>query len=194
VTTVGLLLLLPLSTPALPLAPGTHVPLRLQHTVTTRTARAGDPVHLRTVHTILADGKPVPGGAYVLGVVLRCDRPGRVRGRAALEIGVASITHPDGTVQPLTGRSPVMEPPERLPPPPFARDPPPVVPVMAGMAAMYGAAGLVSALGSDSEDAVYGSGVAAGLATGVLVGVLKRGAEVVLPAGSLVDVLFQTGQ
>jgi hypothetical protein len=54
--------------------------------------------------------------------------------------------------------------------------PPPVVPMLAGMVAGYGTAGLVSGL-SDSKEAIARSGVVAGLTKGVLVGVLKRGQD-----------------
>jgi hypothetical protein len=194
VRTISLLLLLPLSTQALPMAPGAHVPMRLQHPLSTRTSRVGDPVHLRTVHTLIAGSQSIPSGSYAQGVVVRSDRPGRVRGRAALEIAVVSITRPDGTPLPVNGRSPVMEPVEpRLPPPPFARDPRPVIPIMAGMAAMYGTSWLVSK-SSNSADRIVGSGAVAGLATGILVGVLKRGDDLVLHPGALIDVMFQTRQ
>jgi hypothetical protein len=188
-TAINLLLLVQLSAQAPSAPPPTHVLMRLQQMVSTRTARLGTPVHLRTVTPIVTDGLFIPTGSYARGAVVRCDRPGRVRGRAALEIAVESITMPDGTVLRWAGRSPVMEPPRRLPPPPFVRDQRAVVPIMIGMATMYGTTGLVSQW-SDSEDVIYNSAAVAGLAAGILSGVLKRGDHLVLLAGSTIEVEF----
>jgi hypothetical protein len=61
--------------------PGTHIPLVLHNGISTRTARAGDPVYLETVFPILVDAHVViPAGSYVSGVITESKRPGRVKG------------------------------------------------------------------------------------------------------------------
>ena len=65
--------------------------------------------------------------------------------------------------------------------------PPGQLPIMAGMAAGYGTAALVSRH-SKSEEVIAHSGLAVGVTTAVLVGVLKRGEDWVLPRGEMIDV------
>jgi type IV secretion system protein VirB10 len=171
--------------------PGDHVVLRLENYVSTRTATVGDPVHLRTASPVISGGLSIPTGSYVRGVVTRAKRPGRVRGRGQLEIGIVSITLPDGAVLAVTASPLPMEPPRRTVPNPRTYSAPsPTLPILAGMVAGYGTAMLVSR-GSNSEDTIARSGVVAGVATGVLVGVLKRGEDLVLRPGLMIDVVFE---
>lgn len=176
-----------LSVAAADIQPGTHVLLQLGTSVSTRTAKVGDPVSLRTASSIIIDGLAIPIGSHARGVVTRSKRPGRVRGRGELEIGIVSVMRPDGTVLPLTAGFSSMPPRQR--PRAYPR-PSPRLPVLAGMVAGYGTAMLVSRV-SDSEDTIVGSGAIAGLATGVFVGVMKRGKDLVLPRGLTVDVVVE---
>src|SRR5262245_58824215 len=49
---------------------GTHVPLSLINSVSTRNSSPGDRVYLETVFPILADGRIViPPGSYVMGTI-----------------------------------------------------------------------------------------------------------------------------
>ena len=67
---------------------GSHVLLRLENSVSTRTAREGDYVYLRTAVPIAANGQiAVPEGSYVQGVVTHSLRSGRVKGKATVEKG-----------------------------------------------------------------------------------------------------------
>ncbi|MGH9592902.1 MAG: hypothetical protein ACRD5L_07405, partial [Bryobacteraceae bacterium] len=63
------------------------------NSVTTRTAREGDYVYLRTATPIVADGQVVvPAESYVQGVVSHTIRSGRVKGRAELGIRIETLT------------------------------------------------------------------------------------------------------
>ena len=185
-TALALLTVLALSAAEADGQPGAQLILRLETTVSTRTAVAGNPVQLRTAHPIVINGRAIPAGSAARGVVLRLLRPGRVRGRAEIDIEVTSITAPDGSLVPLTARwfSSLSAQPRTLRIPQAPR-----LPVWAGMAAGYGTAGLVSKVSNSSETIVH-TGLVAGLATGVLVGVLKRGDHLVLPRGRTIDVLI----
>jgi len=78
---------------------GSHVLLRLVNTITTRTAREGDYIYLRTASPIVAGGTIlVPADSYVQGVVTRSVRSGRVKGRAELAIRIENLTLPSGKV------------------------------------------------------------------------------------------------
>ena len=82
---------------------GSHVLLRMINSVSTRTAREGDYVYLRTATPISAGGSiVVPEGSYVQGVVSHSQRSGRVKGKAELGIRIETMTLPGGQVIKLT--------------------------------------------------------------------------------------------
>lgn len=83
--------------PAAEIPQGTHVLLRMVNSVSTRTAREGDRVYLRTASPIIMNGQfVVPVDSYAEGVITRSVRSGRVKGRAELGIRVQTITLPNG--------------------------------------------------------------------------------------------------
>jgi len=84
---------------------GSHVLLRLENSVSTRTAREGDFVYLRTASPIAANGQiVVPEGSYVQGVVTHSVRSGRVKGKAELSIRIDNLTLATGKVIQLSPR------------------------------------------------------------------------------------------
>lgn len=169
---------------------GPRILLRLESAVTTRYARAGDPVRLRTAGPLVIRGEIVPGGAPVTAVVTRSKRAGRIRGLAELELGVSSVTTPDLRVLPIAAYSPAMVAlPQARPRVPY-RPEPPRVPIMLGMMAGYVAVGAASKA-IDSPETAVRVGLAAGLTTGVLVGVLRRGDDLVLQPGQLIDFVIE---
>jgi hypothetical protein len=185
---LALFFVIGLSTAETGIEQGTQLILRLEAAVTTRTAKSGDPVQLRTATPIVLNGRSIPDGSDARGVIIRAVRPGRVRGRGEIDIEVTSVTAPDGTVIPVTARwFSSLAPPPRFPRT-YSR--PSRLPVLAGMAAGYGTASLVSRV-TNSGDAIVNSGVVAGLTTGVLVGVMKRGEELILHRGRTIDVVIR---
>src|ERR1700719_2612607 len=85
--------------------PGTHVPLSLINSVSTRNSVPGDRVYLETVFPILVDGKIViPPGSYVAGTVTQIKRPGRVKGRGELYVRFDSLTLPNGVTRDFRAR------------------------------------------------------------------------------------------
>jgi hypothetical protein len=96
---------LPLIAAAADIPQGSHVLLRLENNVTTRTAREGDYVYLRTAAPIAANGQIlVPEGSYVQGVVTHSVRSGRVKGKAELAIRIDTLTLSSGKVIKLSPR------------------------------------------------------------------------------------------
>ena len=76
---------------------GAHVLLRMVNSISTRTAREGDYVYLRTATPIVVDGRIVaPVDSYVQGVVAQSKRSGRVTGRAELSIRLETIAFSSG--------------------------------------------------------------------------------------------------
>ena len=82
---------------------GAHALLRLVNSVSTRTAREGDYVYLRTATPIVDGGAIlVPVDSYVQGVVTHSKRSGRVKGTAELGIRIETLTFPSGKVIRMT--------------------------------------------------------------------------------------------
>ena len=83
---------------------GTKVPLTLTQGVTSKTAKEGDPVYAQTAFPITQNNRIViPAGSYVQGVVRRVVRPGRVKGRAELQMNFTSMIFPNGYTLMLPG-------------------------------------------------------------------------------------------
>ena len=152
--------------------------------ITTRTARFGDPVPLVTTDAFVLEGVAIPAGSAARGVVIRAVRPGRIRGRGAIEIGIESLAAPGGQVMLVRGSVRLDPPPRR---PPSLHAPQPKLPLIAGMAVGYGAAALVSR-SETSEEVIAHTGLAAGIATAAVVTVLRRGEDWLFPRGETIDV------
>jgi hypothetical protein len=173
---------------------GSHVLLRLENNVTTRTAREGDYVYLRTAAPIAANGQiVVPEGSYVQGVVTHSVRSGRVKGKAELSIRIDTLTLPSGKVIKLTPRLRSVDSDgseqkvdsnenEIKQGSSHGAD--------AARIAETGGAG--AAIGGLTARSWTGAGIGAGAggAVGLAVVLLTRGKEVDLSRGSTVDVVF----
>lgn len=76
---------------------GTKIPLRLENSITTKSARPGDGVYLRTIFPVAVENTLViPVGTYVQGVITEVKRPGRVSGRAEVLFRFTTLVYPDG--------------------------------------------------------------------------------------------------
>jgi len=79
---------------------GTHIPLSLINSVSTKNAIAGDRVYLESVFPVLVDGRIViPPGSYVAGTITEIKRPGKVRGRGEFHLRFDSLTLPNGATR-----------------------------------------------------------------------------------------------
>ncbi len=77
--------------------PGTHIPLRLINSVSTRNAAEGDRVYLETAFPILVGTKIViPVGSHVAGTVTQVKKPGKVKGRGELYVRFDNLILPSG--------------------------------------------------------------------------------------------------
>jgi hypothetical protein len=189
-----LLLAIPFLCAAAEIPGGSHLLLRLVNSVSTRTARPGDYVYMRTASPIVADGRiVVPVGSYAQGVVSQSRRSGRVKGRAELAIRIETLTLPGGKVvrvsphlesvdsegteqKVVTRENEVRQGGEK------AKD--------AGRVAEIAGAG--AAIGGLTDRSWTGAGIGAGAggAVGLASVLLTRGREVDLRRGSTIDVVF----
>ena len=173
---------------------GAHALLRLVNSVSTRTAREGDYVYLRTATPIVADGSiVVPVDSYVQGVVTHSQRSGRVKGNAELAIRIETLTFPNGKVvrmtpaltsvdsagsdQKVMGKeSTVQQGPSHG----------------ADATRIATTGGMGAAIGGMADRGWKGAGIgaAAGSGLGLATVLLSRGREVQLRQGTTLDVIF----
>lgn len=84
---------------------GTHIPLSLINSVSTKNSAPGDRVYLETVFPILVDGKIViPPGSFVEGTITAVQRPGKLKGRGEFHLRFDSLTLPNGTTRDFRAR------------------------------------------------------------------------------------------
>ena len=89
----------PISVPS-----GTKIPLTLKQGINTRSARPGDPVYAQTAFPVTQNDQIViPAGTFVQGEIRRVVRPGRVKGRAELQMDFTSMIFPNGYTVMLPG-------------------------------------------------------------------------------------------
>src|SRR5580692_11552648 len=83
---------------------GTKVLLSLKSAINTKTAQHGDGVYLVSSFPVVGNSRVmVPVGVYVQGVVDRVQRPGRVKGRAQLDLHFTTMIFPNGQVVEVPG-------------------------------------------------------------------------------------------
>jgi hypothetical protein len=172
---------------------GTKIPLTLTQGLTSKTAKEGDPVYAQTAFPITQDNHIViPAGSYVQGVIRRVVRPGRVKGRAELQMSFTSMIFPNGytvllpaTVHGVPGSQSVDT---------------------------KGSEGTIQGQGSKGKDAATiaktagagagigaisgsgkgaGIGAAAGSALGIATVLLTRGPEIQLDPGSSIEMILE---
>jgi hypothetical protein len=187
--------------PATPAAytvqPGTHIPLGLINSVSTKHSIAGDRIYLETVFPIVIDSHIViPPGSYVTGTVTDVKRPGRIKGRGELFVRFDSITLPNGVTRDFRSRlggldargDEHLDKKEGM----IQSDS-----NKAGDARVIGeaaasGAGIGAIAGSAAGHAGMGAGIgaAAGAAAGLAGVLLTRGPDAVLAKGSTVEMVL----
>lgn len=89
---------------SLVLPAGTRIPLALKQGINTHNARVGDPVYAQTVFPITQNNTIViPAGTFVQGTIRSVAHPGRVKGRAQLQMSFTSMIFPNGYTVVLPG-------------------------------------------------------------------------------------------
>jgi len=82
---------------------GTHLPLVLQNTISTKTAEPGDPLYFETTYPVVVNNRIlIPVGSFVRGTLTEVKRPGRIRGRGELHVRFDELTLPNGYTVNLT--------------------------------------------------------------------------------------------
>ena len=83
---------------------GTRLAVVLENGISTRNAKAGDSVYLRTSFPITQNNRIViPIGSYVRGELLDSKRPGRIKGRGEFRMRLTTLIFPNGYTVDLLG-------------------------------------------------------------------------------------------
>lgn len=173
---------------------GAHVALSMVNSVSTRTAREGDYVYMKTATPIAAGGQVVvPVGSYVQGVVTSAKRSGRVKGRAELSIRIEKLTLPSGKVVRITPHLSSVDSndtDQKTNSEGTIQQGGNKTADAARIAALGGGG---AAIGGIADRSWKGAGIGAGIGSGAGLAtvLLTRGREVTLRRGETVDVVFE---
>jgi len=173
---------------------GTHLLLRMENSISTRTAQVGDYVYLRTASPIAVNGQMlVPAGSYVQGAVAQTKRSGKVSGRAELAIRLDTLTLASGKVVKFSPHLSSVDPGETGQKVAGKENAVEQAPSRGQDAARIAIlAGSGAAIGGLADRGWKGAGIGAGAggAVGLATVLLTRGKEVELRQGSTLDVIL----
>jgi hypothetical protein len=191
---IPIVLFAALALPATEIPKGTHALLKLVNSISTRTAREGDYVYLRTATPIVANGAViVPADSYVTGVVTHAKRSGRVTGKAELSIRIETLTLASGKVIKMTPTLAAVDSEgtdQRV----VGKENEVKQGASKGADAekIATTGGVGAAIGGIADRSWKGAGIGAGVGGGVGLAtvLLTRGREVELHQGATIDVVF----
>jgi type IV secretion system protein VirB10 len=177
---------------------GTKVLLALKSGINTKTAQQGDGVYLVSSFPVVGGSRiMIPVGVYVQGVVDRVVRPGRVKGRAQLDLHFTTMIFPNGQVVEVPG---VLDSLPGSAGPKVkgnegtveqagnkGRD---VGNVLKG-AAIGAEGGAIGGAASGDVLKGVGYGSLAGAAAGTIYTLFTRGNDIVIPSGTTVEMVLQ---
>lgn len=177
---------------------GTRILLSLREEISTRAALPGNPVYFVTEFPVVEHGDVViPPGVYVKGMIDTVKRPGRVKGRAEIQLHFTSLIFPNGSEVQIPGSL------SKVPGSTKSEVKDREGTVVQDSGVMHDTAvtadttmagtGVGSLVGS--ADSHYGEGAAIGAGAGATVGVLHtlltRGQDIVIPQGSTMEMVLQ---
>jgi hypothetical protein len=176
-------------------AAGTHVLLRLTNPVNTKRTAAGDRIYLETAVPVFVNGRLIiPVGSYVSGTVTDSKRAGRVKGKSSLTLEYDSLTLRSGTSRDLRSRPDSVDSRGNLDKSEGTITGDSNKGGDAGRVAQTTAAGTgVGAIAGGAAGHLgmgAGIGAAGGAAAGLASVLGTRGPDVVLPAGTTMDMVL----
>jgi hypothetical protein len=169
----------------------TTIPLELKNIINSRTAYAGEAIYCTTIYPITVGNRIVlPVGTYVKGEVTEVKHAGRIKGKAQLGLRFDSITLPNGTTEPISatlsgfgagGKEGFSRKESRI----KGESSKGADAGKVAQTTITGAEiGTIAGVGSHSVGKGLGIGSAAGAAGGLIWVLASRGKEIVLPAGT----------
>lgn len=178
----------------LPIPAGTHLLMKLISPLHTTSATAGSGVYLETAFPVVANDRVViPERTRVLGTVVNERRPGRVKGRAQMQLRFTQLILPDNHELPIVGELQSLPGSNRLRMVDREGTVEPVDQIDADVYTMAKASGVGALFGAISRHGPVGAGYGALIGGGLgLTRVLfSRGDEISLPVGTKVEMVLQ---
>jgi type IV secretion system protein VirB10 len=167
---------------------GTVIPVALTKQISTKTLKEGDNVYARTIFPISINNKiAIPVGTDVMGIVKQVDRPGRVKGRAAMALSFQTMILPGGIKLEIFGSLGGADTGNREGEATIKGDSSrekDAVQIAKGGAA----GGVVGAIGGGGKGAAIGGGIGAGV--GLASVLLGRGEDLTLDKGTEIEIVL----
>lgn len=186
------------TTPGVVVPAGTRVPLVMINSISSKHSEPGDPVYLESVYPVVVDGRiMIPAGTNVSGTVIHSKRPGRVKGRGQLRIGLEQMILPNGVIRDLSGRPAALD---GRSPDNFDRETGTVkspgtkgedATDIASTTATGASIGTLAGVIGGRTGTGLGVGSAAGAGAGLAKVLLTRGADAMLDRGTHIEMLLE---
>lgn len=188
------------SVPTYEVPAGTKVLLQLKSGVNTKSAKPGDGVYLTSEFPVVVGPRVlIPAGVYVQGVVDRVVRAGRIKGKAQLDMHFTSMIFPNGTVVEIPGGVNALPGAQHQT---VAKDGEGTITQDANKGRNAGETAKIALPTGATAGTIGGAvaghpisggliGLAAGAATVGIVSLFTHGADVEIPSGSQVEMVFQ---
>lgn len=172
---------------------GTKVPVALKHAISTKSTREGDPVYAETTFPVVLNERVlIPAGTYVQGTISHVQRAGRIKGRAEVLMHFNTLIYPSGYTVLLPGaieNVPGADKTSMKGNEGTIRQDSQTGEKVGTIASTAGTGALVGGLSNGGKGALIGAGI--GGAVGTAIGMLTRGTDVKLDAGTTLEMVIQ---
>jgi hypothetical protein len=186
----------PASTPAkqeLVIPAGTKVPVALKHAISTRATREGDAVYAETTFPVVDNGRIlIPAGTYVQGRISHIKQAGRIKGRAEVLMHFTTLIYPSGYTVLLPAaveNAPGVDKTRVKDNEGTIRADSQKGEKIATAAETAATGTVIGAASAGGKGALIGAGI--GGAVGTAIGMLSRGNDVKLEAGTTIEMVIQ---
>lgn len=172
---------------------GTKVPVALKHAISTRGTREGDAVYAETTFPVVANGRVlIPAGTYVQGRISHVKQAGRIKGRAEVQMHFTTLIYPSGYTVFLPGaveNAPGVDKTQIKDGEGTIRADSQKGEKIATAAGTAATGTVIGAATAGGKGALIGAGI--GGAVGTAIGLLTRGNNVKLDAGTTLEMVIQ---
>jgi len=172
---------------------GTKVPVALKHAISTRATREGDAVYAETTFPVVANGRVlIPAGTYVQGRISHIKQAGRIKGRAEVLMHFTTLIYPSGYTVLLPGsveNAPGVDKTRIKDNEGTIRADSQKGEKIATAAETAATGTVIGAASAGGRGALIGAGI--GGAVGTAIGMLSRGNDVKLEAGTTIEMVIQ---
>lgn len=172
---------------------GTKLPVALKHAISTKGTKDGDAVYAETTFPVVANGRVlIPAGTYVQGRITHIQRAGRIKGRAEVLMHFTTLIYPSGYTVLLPGsieNAPGVDKSSVKDKEGTIKGDSQTGEKVGTVASTAGTGAVVGGLSNGGKGALIGAGV--GGAIGTAIGMLTRGNDLKMDAGTTIEIVIQ---